>query len=114
MQLYCSSVLMHLFCWCSRCPQEAAKGTTKRISLAGISGVSAAPLDVEIPAGVDSGQTIQVRRPVGRSCSAQHAQRAQQLTWWSHGFFWICGVWHRGYSRPCEPEPARVGRPLVC
>ncbi|KIY91469.1 Chaperone protein dnaJ [Monoraphidium neglectum] len=44
-------------------PQEAAKGTTKRISLAGIQGVSSAPLDVDIPAGVDSGQTIQARVP---------------------------------------------------
>lgn len=46
---------------CSR-PQEAARGTTKRISLAGIDGVSNSPIDVDIPAGVDSGQTIQVRQ----------------------------------------------------
>lgn len=44
-------------------PQEAAKGTTKRISLGGIQGVSATPIDVDIPAGVDSGQTIQVPAP---------------------------------------------------
>ncbi|KAI8464038.1 MAG: HSP40/DnaJ peptide-binding protein [Monoraphidium minutum] len=42
---------------------EAAKGTTKRVSMAGIHGVSAAPLDVDIPAGIDSGQTIQVPAP---------------------------------------------------
>jgi hypothetical protein len=45
---------------CHARPQEAAKGTTKRISLAGIAGVSGSPIDVDIPAGVDSGQTIQV------------------------------------------------------
>ncbi|GBF98383.1 molecular chaperone [Raphidocelis subcapitata] len=42
---------------------EAAKGATKRISLGGIAGVSAAPIDIDIPAGVDSGQTIQVPAP---------------------------------------------------
>jgi hypothetical protein len=51
-----------------RAPQEAAKGTTKRISLAGIAGVSGSPIDVDIPAGVDSGQTIQVGRG-SHSCS---------------------------------------------
>ncbi len=42
---------------------EAAKGTTKRINLGGVAGVSPAPLDVDIPAGIDSGQTIQVPAP---------------------------------------------------
>lgn len=41
-------------------PQEAAKGTTRRINLGGIQGLSSTPIDVDIPAGIDSGQTIQV------------------------------------------------------
>jgi hypothetical protein len=64
-------------------PQEAAKGTTKRISLAGIQGVSSAPLDVNIPAGVDSGQTIQARVSVwGR---AGGSFRGQGAAGWGRG-----------------------------
>ena len=44
---------------------EAAKGATKRVSLGGLGGgAAAAPIEVEIPAGVDSGEAIQVQASV--------------------------------------------------
>jgi hypothetical protein len=41
--------------------QEAAKGTRKRVDLSRVLGMQIPPVDVDIPAGVDSGQQIQVR-----------------------------------------------------
>jgi hypothetical protein len=43
------------------CMQEAAKGTRKRVDLSRVLGMQIPPVDVDIPAGVDSGQQIQVR-----------------------------------------------------
>jgi hypothetical protein len=40
--------------------QEAAKGTRKRVDLSRVLGMQIPPVDVDIPAGVDSGQQIQV------------------------------------------------------
>lgn len=42
--------------------QEAAKGTRKRVDLSKVLGTQLAPVEVDIPPGVDSGQQIQVRR----------------------------------------------------
>ncbi|WIA33737.1 hypothetical protein OEZ86_006853 [Tetradesmus obliquus] len=43
---------------------EAAKGTRKRVDLSRVLGMQIPPVEVDIPAGVDSGQQIQVAAPL--------------------------------------------------
>lgn len=40
--------------------QEAAQGTKKKVDLSKVMGTQIPPVEIEIPAGIDSGQQIQV------------------------------------------------------
>jgi hypothetical protein len=44
--------------------QEAAKGTHKQIDLSRMLGMNVPPVEVELPPGLNTGQTIQVRARV--------------------------------------------------